>query len=151
MRRRLHALVWVGLLSGVFFASCLARRDKPFTRQTDDDAGSPDAIALDGAVPDVSPDALEIAPHVVLGIDPPHGPFAGGTLVMIRGNGFESNARVWFGDVEVEKSSVTPVDPQRIQVVTPAGHTGAVDITVQNGKAESTSASLTGGYTYDRF
>lgn len=151
MRRRLHALVWVGLLSGVFFASCLARRDKPFTRQTDDDAGAPDAIALDGAVPDVSPDALEIAPHAVLGIDPPHGPFAGGTLVMIRGNGFESNARVWFGDVEVDKSSVTPVDPQRIQVVTPPGATGAVDITVQNGKAASTAATLAGGYTYDRF
>lgn len=151
MRRRLHALVWVGLLSGVFFASCLARRDKPFTRQTDDDAGVPDAIALDGAVPDVSPDALEIAPHAVLGIDPPHGPFAGGTLVMIRGNGFESDARVWFGDVEVDEASVTPVDPQRIQVVTPPGATGAVDITVQNGKASSTSASLTGGYTYDRF
>jgi hypothetical protein len=151
MRRRLHALVWVGLLSGVFFASCLARRDKPFTRQTDDDAGLPDAIALDGATPDVSPDALEIAPHAVLGIDPPHGPFVGGTLVMIRGNGFESNARVWFGDVEVEKASVTPVDPQRIQVVTPRGATGAVDLTVQNGKAASTAATLTGGYTYDRF
>jgi hypothetical protein len=151
MRRRLHALAWVGLLSGVFFASCLARRDKPFVRETDDDAGSPAPIELDGSVPDVSPDALEIAPHAVLGIDPPHGPFAGGTLVMIRGNGFESNARVWFGDVEVPKSSVTPVDPQRIQVVTPPGAAGAVDIRVQNGKAASTSASLTGGYTYDRF
>jgi hypothetical protein len=152
MRRRLHALVWVGLLSGGVFASCLARRDKPFVRQTDDDAGSPDAIALDGgATPDVSPDALEIAPHAVLGIDPPHGPFAGETLVMIRGNGFESNARVWFGDVEVPQASVTPVDPQRIQVVTPPGSAGAVDITVQNGKATSTSATLTGGYTYDRF
>jgi hypothetical protein len=149
MRRR-HA-VWVGLLSGVFFASCLARRDKPFVRQTDDDAGSPDAIALDGAVPDVVPDALEIAPHAVLGIDPPHGPFTGNTLVMIRGNGFESDARVWFGDVEVVRDNVTPVDPQRIQVLTPAGSTGAVDITVQNGKAKSTSATLKGGYTYDRF
>jgi hypothetical protein len=151
MRRRLHALAWVGLLSGVFFASCLARRDKPFVRQTDDDAGGPDATLLDGSLPDISPDALDIAPHAVLGIDPPHGPFAGGTLVMIRGNGFESNARVWFGDVEVPKSSVTPVDPQRIQVVTPPGASGAVDVTVQNGKAESTSATLTGGYSYDRF
>jgi hypothetical protein len=151
MRRRLHALVWVGLFSGVFFASCLARRDKPFVRQTDDDAGSPDAIALDGAVPDVSPDALDLAPHVVLGVDPPHGPFTGNTLVIIRGNGFESDARVWFGDVEVVRDNVTPVDPQRIQVLTPAGATGAVDITVQNGKAASTSATLKGGYTYDRF
>ena len=152
MRRRLHALGWVGLLGGIFFASCLARSNKPFTRQTDDDAGRPDAIALDGSTPpDASPDALEIAPHTVLGVDPPHGPFAGGTLVMIRGNGFESNARVWFGDVEVPKAGVTPVDPQRIQVVTPAGHAGAVDLRVQNGNAESTSATLTGGYAYDTF
>lgn len=151
MRRRLHALCWVGLLSAVFFASCLARRDKPFVRQTDDDAGGPPIISLDGALPDASPDALELEPHVVLGIDPPHGPHVGGTLVMIRGNGFASDARVWLGDVEVPKSDVTPVDPQRIQVLTPPGAAGAVDVRVQNGSAASTRAVLTGGYTYDQF
>jgi hypothetical protein len=151
MRRRLHALAWVGVLAGVFAASCLARRNDPFKRITDDDAGPPDATVLDGSLPDVSPDALEIEPHAVLGVDPPHGPFAGESLVMIRGNGFESNARVWFGEVEVPRSSVTPVDPQRIQVVTPPGAAGAVDVRVQNGKDESTSATLSGGYTYDRF
>ncbi|HVY27430.1 MAG TPA: IPT/TIG domain-containing protein [Polyangiaceae bacterium] len=151
MRSRLHALVWVGLLGGVFVASCLARRDKPYTRITDDDAGAPDAKLLDGDVADVSPDALDLAPHAVLGIDPPHGPYAGGTLTMIRGNGFDSNARVWFDDVEVPKSSVTPIDPQRIQVVTPPGHAGAVDVKVQNGDAESTAGTLTGGFSYDRF
>jgi hypothetical protein len=106
---------------------------------------------LDGALPDASPDALELAPHVVLGVDPPHGPHVGGTLVMIRGNGFASDSRVWFGDVEASPASVTPVDPQRIQVVTPAGASGAVDIAVQNGDAESTRAELMGGFTYDRF
>ncbi|HYP88524.1 MAG TPA: IPT/TIG domain-containing protein, partial [Polyangiaceae bacterium] len=123
MRRRLHALGWTGLLSGVFFASCLARRETPYVRQTDDDAGGPDPTQLtDGAVADVSPDALDIAPHAVLGIDPPHGPFAGGTRVVIRGNGFDSNARVWFGDVEVPREDIIPVDPQRIQInKTPPG------------------------------
>jgi len=151
MRRRLHAFLWVGLLGGVFAASCLARRDKPFTRQTDDDAGPPDATSLDdGGLSDVAPDALEIAPHAVLGIDPSHGPFTGGdTLALIRGNGFAGNSRVWFGDVEA--TSVTPIDPQRIQVNPPPGKAGVVDIRVQNGDAESTSATLTGGYTYDRF
>lgn len=151
MRRRLHALAWAGLLSGVFFASCLARRDKPFVRITDDDAGTPDAIALDGAAPDVAPDALDIAPHALLGVDPPHGPFKGGTLVTLRGNGFQSDTRVWFGDVEVASELVTPLDPQRIQLNTPAGHGGSVDVRVQNGDAESTSATLSGGYTYDAF
>jgi hypothetical protein len=151
MRRRLTALCWVGLVGGVFFASCLARRDKPFQRITDDDAGPPPSILLDGALPDASPDALDLAPHAVLGVDPPHGPHIGQTLVMIRGNGFDSSARVWFGDVEAPAASVTPVDPQRIQVLTPPGAAGAVDIMVQNGDAESTRAVLLGGYTYDRF
>lgn len=151
MRRRLHALVWVGLVSGLVFASCLARRDKPYTRITDDDAGPPDAKLLDGDMTDVAPDALDLAPHAVLGIDPPHGPYAGGTLVMIRGNGFDSNARVWLGDVEVPRSSVTPVDPQRLQLVTPPGHAGAVDVTVQNGDMASTSGTLRGGFSYDAF
>jgi IPT/TIG domain len=151
MRRRLRALAWIGLISGVFAVSCLARRDEPFVRQTDDDAGVPPPIELDGSTPDATPDPLEVEPHVVLGVDPPHGPFVGGTLVMLRGNGFDSDARVWFGDVEVPRSSITPVDPQRIQVLTPPGAAGAVDITVQNGDAKSTSSTLTGGYTYDLF
>jgi hypothetical protein len=130
----------------------LARRDKPFTRITDDDAGPPDAVSLEDAdTPDTTPDALDLAPHAVLGIDPPHGPFAKGTLVMIRGNGFDSNARVWFGDVEAPRQNVTPVDPQRIQVLTPPGKAGAVDVTVQNGNATSTRSTLEGGFTYDRF
>lgn len=151
MRRRLHALAWAGLLSGVFFASCLARRDEPFVRQTDDDAGPPDAIGLDGSEPDRAPDPLDIAPHAVLRVDPPHGPFKGGTHVTIRGNGFASNARVWFGDVEVPQSSVRPLDPQRLELDTPPGSAGSVDVRVQNGDAESTRATLTGGFTYDSF
>jgi hypothetical protein len=152
MRRRLHALTWVGLLSGVFFASCLARRSETFVRQTDDDAGPPDATSLDMPdAGDAAPDALDIAPHAVLGIDPPHGPFKGGTHVTIRGNGFASDTRVWFGDVEVPQSSLTPLDPQRLELDTPAGSSGSVDVRVQNGDAESTGASLSGGFTYDAF
>jgi hypothetical protein len=151
MHRRLRALCWVGLISGAFVASCVARRDKPFQRQTDDDAGPQNPIELDSGLPDALPDALDIEPHAVLGVDPPHGPYSGGTLVMIRGNGFDSSARVWFGEVEVDRERVTPVDPQRIQVLTPPGAAGEVDVRVQLGSDESTSAGLTGGYSYDRF
>jgi hypothetical protein len=73
----------------------------------------------------------------VLGIDPPHGPFVGGTLVTIRGNGFESNTRVWFGDVEVPRELVTPLDPQRIQLNTPPGNAGSVDLRVHRQSAEA--------------
>jgi hypothetical protein len=131
---------------------CIARSDKPFQRITDDEAPPPPPLDLgSGGADGEAPGDLEVAPHVVLGIDPPHGPFAGGTLVMIRGNGFASDTRVWFGDVEVPKPLITPVDPQRIQVVTPAGSAGAVDVVVQNGRASSTRAELRGGFTYDRF
>jgi hypothetical protein len=46
---------------------------------------------------------------------------------------------------------VVAIDPQRLQVTVPAGRAGAVDVSVQNGKAASTRASLSGGYSYDQF
>jgi hypothetical protein len=87
----------------------------------------------------------------VLGIDPPHGPFSGGTLTNVRGNGFGVDARVWFGKVEVDPSAVIVRDPQRMQVTTPPGTAGATDVIVQNGKDTSTRALLAGGFTYDDF
>jgi len=72
-------------------------------------------------------------------------------LALISGNGFAGNARVWFGDVELDRATIVPIDPQRVQVTVPPGHAGAVAVRVQNGKDESTSAVLPGGYTYDQF
>ena len=47
--------------------------------------------------------------------------------------------------------AIVPIDPQRIQVTVPPGHTGAVDVGVQNGRDDSTFAVLSGGYSYDQF
>jgi hypothetical protein len=94
-------------------------------------------------------DAPTAKPHALIGVDPPHGPFSGGTLVSLRGNGFASNARVWFGETEIEPSLVVAADPQRIQVTSPPGPAGAVNVVVQNGDDKSTRASLKGGFTYD--
>ncbi len=134
-------------------AGCISRADSPFTRQTDrgDGGGGTSSILIDAGVPDTSVDLPPAAPHAVLAVDPPHGSFAGGNVALVRGNGFTSAARVWFGETELASSSIVPVDPQRVQVTVPAGHAGAVDITVQNGDDASTSATLTGGYTYDQF
>jgi hypothetical protein len=106
-------------------------------------------VEVDGGTP--PGDAPEVRPHAVLGIDPPHGPFSGGTLTNVRGNGFNANARVWFGDVEVDPSDIIVRDPQRMQVTTPAGSPGQKDVIVQNGDDRSTRASLRGGFTYDDF
>lgn len=152
-QRLLSALGLVAASAGALAAaSCLSRADAPFSRRSDsDDAGAGPIVSVDGSAEDAKSELPPVAPHAVLGVDPPHGPFKGGTRAMIRGNGFSSNARVWFGDVEVPKSDMVGVDPQRIQVTVPPGAPGAADVTVQNGDDESTRATLTGGYTYDSF
>jgi hypothetical protein len=86
-------------------------------------------------------------PHAVIGVVPPHGPFAGGNQAVVHGRGFKSDLRVWFGDTEVDQ--VTPIDPTRAQVKVPAGAPGAVDVHAQNGEDESTRRSLVAAYAYD--
>ena len=144
----------LALLGAVFAPGCLSRADGPFTRQSDRDpdaSGGGFGLNTDGGTPDASDELPPTAPHAVLGVNPPRGSFAGGNLALISGNGFAGNARVWFGDVELERTAIVPIDPQRIQVTVPAGHSGAVDVSVQNGSDDSTSAILVGGYSYDQF
>jgi IPT/TIG domain len=148
------ALSLAGLVGPLFASGCISRADSPFTRVTDREdggGGGGTSLDVDGGTPDASTGLPPSAPHAVLGVNPPHGSFAGGSLAVISGNGFAGTARVWFGDVELDPSSIVPIDPQRIQVAVPAGHTGPVDVSVQNGGDESTLASLTGGYSYDQF
>ena len=133
----------------MFAASCLSANDRPLRVKDDEDAGPP-VIGVDGGA-GTTGNPPNAAPHAVLGVSPTHGPASGGTLALIRGNGFASNARVWFGDVELERDVVVPVDAERIQVTVPPGSAGAVDVVVQNGDDESTRGVLTGGYTYDKF
>lgn len=148
-------MMWAGVASiaalGLFWA-CLPRSDGPYKRQTDDDAGPPDPVDLDaGAGDDDVHDLPDAAPHAVLSISPNHGPFTGGQTVLIRGNGFGSNARVWFGDTRVPADDVVPVDASRIQVTVPEGQPGAVDVVTQNGSDSSTRSELSQGYIYDAF
>jgi len=152
-RRSLGGLGSAALVAAGIASGCISRADAPFTRQSErgDGGGGTSSLLLDAGIPDTSVDLPPTQPHAVLGVDPPHGSFAGGNLALVRGNGFASNARVWFGDVELDKTAVVPIDPRRIQVTVPPGHTGAVDVTVQNGDDGSTNAVLDGGYTYDQF
>jgi IPT/TIG domain len=152
--RPLGAVGALALASALFAGGCISRADSPFTRVTDREnggGGGGSSIDVDGGTPDASTDLPPSAPHAVLGVSPPHGSFAGGSLAIISGNGFAGTARVWFGNLELEPSAIVPIDPQRIQVTVPAGHSGPVDVSVQNGADESTFASLSGGYSYDRF
>jgi len=129
-------------------AACLPTRTQRLAPR-EEDAGTPPAVTVDAS--DVPGDAPALKPHAVLGVSPPHGPFSGGTLTAIRGNGFASGARVWFGGDEVPSADVLVLDPQRMQVTSPPGDPGAVDVTVQNAEDESTQATLRGGFAYDDF
>lgn len=142
----------LALLAASWASGCISRADKPFTRITDrNEGGGSSGIDVDGGVPDSSDELPVAAAHAVLAVTRPHGSFAGGDLALVSGNGFAGNARVWFGGVELKKTAIIPIDPQRIQVTVPAGHAGPVDVSVQNGSEEATLAILSDGYTYDPF
>lgn len=99
-----------------------------------------------GMNPDVNLD-----PYALLGIQPNHGPFSGGQLAILRGNGFTPEARVWIGGEELPKQNVQPVDSKRLQIVIPAGSPGPVDVATQNGDATESRRTLVRGYTFDTF
>lgn len=126
---------------------CVPTSSQRYQPAEDDGDGGPRPIEVDAGTDET--DAPTVKPHAVLAIDPPHGPFSGGTLASIRGNGFSSEARVWFGDVPVPKEQTLVVDPKRIQLTTPSGAPGPTDVIVQNGDDESTRVTLPGGFSYD--
>lgn len=136
-------LAAIGLLG-----ACIASAPEGIRRRTDGDGGGGSSP---GTTPPQDPPPIDPGsdPHAVLGASPSHGPFTGGQRVLVQGRGFSSDVRIWLGDVEVDPSSIIPVDPGRVQVVAPPGAAGPVDLTVQNGDDESTRRTLPGGYTYD--
>jgi hypothetical protein len=143
----------LALIVGSFASvhGCFARDTGELVRPTDDDAGGKGPILIDGGAEDARFELPAGDPHAVLGVDPPHGPFAGGQLAIVRGNGLASSVRVWFGATEVAEQDVVPIDPSRVQVLVPPGAAGAVDVALQNGDDASTRRALTGGYVYDQF
>lgn len=85
-----------------------------------------------------------VAP-VALGIDPDHGPEAGGTVVTITGTGFTPDATVSVGGgAAITPTSVAP-DGTSLTYVAPAHAPGPVDVTVTT--PDGTTDPLT--YTYD--
>lgn len=109
-----------------------------------EEPGDPGQLGPPGELPPLDPNSL-------FGIEPAHGPFNGGQLALIRGNGFSSQVRVWFGDVEVPAAQLTPTRADRVQVTVPPGTPGSVALVTQNGDDESTRRVLDQAYTYDAF
>lgn len=98
---------------------------------------------------DAAPDVGPVDPYAVIGADPAHGPFSGGDRLLLRGNGFTSQTRIWFGAVEADTATMVPIDPSRLQITVPPGQAGPVTLTAQKGDDTSTKRSLIAGYVYD--
>ncbi|MDP6943979.1 MAG: IPT/TIG domain-containing protein, partial [Myxococcota bacterium] len=115
-------------------------------------AGSVDLVltAVDGseAIAEGVFEYLEDAPEPdaapVLGsLSPASGPAAGGTPVLLVGDGFHMDATVTFG--EADASDITWLGAGVLRVVTPASSAGAVSVTVTNpdGQHVTKSAAFT--------
>jgi hypothetical protein len=77
-------------------------------------------------------------------LSPARGPSAGGTEVVVRGDGFSAATGVFFGPVAA--AGVTFVDAQTLLVRTPAGPGGPVDVAVHTGDR---AATLPSGFYFD--
>ena len=96
------------------------------------------AVGFDGKIPH----RLSL-----VAIKPEHGPFVGGTEVLINGSGFVKGAKVRIGGTTVDSGSVTLLSPVSLKVITPPGKLGKADVQVLQGGQE---VRLTDGYYYDQ-
>lgn len=86
----------------------------------------------------------------VLGVIPGEGSLAGGNFVAIRGTGFITGAKAFFGGVQATQATV--LGPDALTCMVPAGTVaGAVAVRVENpplGGTAGAAAALDAGYTY---
>ncbi len=94
----------------------------------------------------VDVDGLEPDKLTLLGVQPDHGPFIGGTKVVITGAGFGKGTSVRFGGRAVQPNQLTLLSPMFLEVVTPAGEVGPADVSVSRGKQ---TVRLQGAFTYN--
>lgn len=129
---------------------CASSRDLSGQNTLDSGAGFNTGDGGDGLDTYGAVDLEAGPPYAVLGVQPSHGPFNGGTRIEIRGRGFSSKTRVRIGSVEVPAEETVANDPYHVQVITPPGEPGAADVIVTDAPTGQ-KAILKAGYTYDSF
>lgn len=152
--RRPRPLVGIAVMAPCVAVGCIALGEGVLLPRERVDAGPAPIVFLEGGVGGgrISDASLPATPpHSVTSVDPAHGPFTGGQHAIVRGTGFTSAVRLWFGTTEVPHADVVPVDPGRVQVTVPPGAAGTVDVATQNGDDDSTRTTLPEGYVYDPF
>jgi hypothetical protein len=140
--------LWLGLSLVAF--GCAGNRD--LTSQDGRDTGTGLQVGDGGEQLDTygAVDLEAGAPYAVLGVQPSHGPFSGGTRIEIRGRGFSSKTKVRIGSVDVPAAETVASDPYHVQVITPAGEPGAADIILMD-EPTGQKAILPSGFNYDSF
>lgn len=137
----MYARSWFIIVSSIALSSCGgsdAAEQPDASSPVGDASASPDGFE--------QPDAASTSNLTLQFVDPDHGPFTGGTEVLVRGTGFEPSTIVRFGGRAVEPLAFEYVDSRRIIVRTPPGEPGITDVEVQNG---ADTASLNATYTYE--
>jgi hypothetical protein len=77
---------------------------------------------------------------------PSHGPFVGGTKIVIYGSGFDADVKVLVGGKEIQVGETALLSPVSLEVITPPGEVGPATIEVTSGDER---AALPKGFTYD--
>jgi len=116
------------------------------------DAGEGDSAVSDAPPPsrDAPRDGPSSSSPVLLAVRPDHGPFNGGSNVVLRGSNFTEGLSVRFGGSLVQPRYVSLMDRNRLVVErTPEGNPGPVDVTIE--RDDGYRSRLANGYTYDSF
>ena len=90
-----------------------------------------------------------VEPLVVSLVEPAYGNVNGGSKVRILGRGFRpghSGLTVQFGDVPVDADNIKVLDTETVEVITPAGRLGKVDVTVRMNSGQN--ALLADGFEF---
>lgn len=120
----------------------------PGLREKDDASAPPSS--LDDLDADKKLDVDLGDAFAILGLNPSHGPFSGGTRTVLSGRGFPSNLRVWIGGVEVDRSAVLASEPTRAAVTSPPGAPGPAEVRIRDDRT-ALERSLPAGFFYDAF
>lgn len=83
----------------------------------------------------------------LLNVHPNHGPFSGGTKVLLSGSGFGKGLEVYFNDKRVGDDDIVMISPISVQVVAPPGEVGDAIIEIKRGPTQVKLPP--GAYTYD--
>jgi hypothetical protein len=128
------------------------------------DSVAPDGMSFQFTSPPMEPGQYELAvsdasgfegrtsfeivegdPPVLDGLFPSAGSVAGGTTLALFGSGFDADTVVRVGGAE---ATILEQTEQRIDIVTPAGLAGSVDVAVVHGCCDNLQAELASAFTY---